>query len=110
MIALLTNPPAPLAVRVDLLGFRKPKRRPTFPELIWKLHQIIANPASRAQDVKTAKRALLRAIGQTREFQQMPGPAVVPRFRRVSTQKSATRLIEDNNMASCARAKLQEVP
>jgi hypothetical protein len=109
MIALLANPPAPLALCVDLLGFRKPKRTPTFPELIWNLHQIIANRASRAEDVKSAKRALLRAIGQTKEFPQMPGPAVVPPFRRESTQKSATRLFQDN-MASCARAKLQDVP
>jgi hypothetical protein len=107
MIALLANPPAPLALCVDLLGFRRRKRTSTFSELIWKLHQIIAHRASRAEDVKIAKRALLGAIRQTKQFPQTPGPAV-PRFRRESTQKSATRLIQDNNMASCGRAKPHE--
>jgi hypothetical protein len=110
MIALLANPPAPLALRLDLLAFRKPKRTPSFSELIWQLHQIIAIPASRAEDVKIAKRALVRTLGQTKHFPQTPGrqPSLV--FRKESTQKSATRLVQDNNMASCARAKLQEVP
>src|SRR4029077_18827569 len=73
MIALLANPPAPLALCVDLLGFRRRKRTSTFSELIWKLHQIIAHRASRAEDVKIAKRALLRTLRQTKQFPQMPG-------------------------------------
>jgi hypothetical protein len=68
MIALLANPPAPLALRVDLLEFRKPRPPPTFPELILKLHKIIANPASRPEDVKIAKSALLRAIATSKQF------------------------------------------
>src|ERR1044072_653012 len=73
MIALLTNPPTPLALCGDLLGFRRRQRPPAFPELIWKLHQIIANRASRTEDVKVAKRALLRTLGQTKQFPQTPG-------------------------------------
>jgi hypothetical protein len=108
MIALLANPRAPLALCVDLFEFRRGKRTSTLPELIWKLHQIIANRASRAEDVKIAKRALLRTLRQTKAIPTNAGAAIVPRFRRESTHKSATRLIQDNNMASCARAKLQE--
>ena len=65
MIALLANPPAPLALRVNLLEFRKPRPPPALPELIWKLHKIIANPASPAEQVKLAKRSVLDAIGDS---------------------------------------------
>ena len=65
MIALLTNPPAPLSLRADLLEFRKPRPPPALPELIWKLHKIIANPASPAEQVKLAKRSVLDAIGDS---------------------------------------------
>jgi hypothetical protein len=68
MIALLTNPPVPLALRVDLLKFRNPRPPPSFPELIFKLHKIITNPASHADEVKIAKRALLGAIGESNQF------------------------------------------
>ena len=67
MIALLANPPAPLALRVDLLAFREPRPPPALPELIWKLHKIIANPASPAEQVKIAKRSLLDAIGDSKQ-------------------------------------------
>jgi hypothetical protein len=93
MIALLANPPAPLALRVDLLAFRRPKRTQTFSELIWKLHQIIVNPASHAEEVKVAKRDMLRVIGKAKPSPKMPGSAVVSRFRPESTQKTATRVL-----------------
>ena len=67
MIALLANPPEPLPLRVDLLEFRKPRPSPALPELIWKLHKIIANPASPAEQVKIAKLSLLDAIGGSRQ-------------------------------------------
>ena len=66
MIALLANPPEPLPLRADLLAFRKPRPPPALPELIWKLHKIIANPASPAEQVKLAKRSLLDAIGDSK--------------------------------------------
>jgi len=97
MIALLTNPPAPLALRVDFLAFRKPNRTPSFSELIWQLHQIIVNPASHAEEVKVAKRDMLRAIGKAKRSPKMPGSAFVPRFRSESTQKIATRVVQDKN-------------
>lgn len=67
MIALLANPPAPLPLRVDLLEFRKPRPPPAPRGLIWKLHKIIANPASPAVQVKIAKRSLLDAIGDSKQ-------------------------------------------
>ena len=67
MIALLTNPPAPLALRADLLEFRKPRPPPALPKQIWTLHKIIANPASPAEQVKIAKRSLLDAIGDSKQ-------------------------------------------
>ena len=70
MIALLTNPPVTLALRVDLLEFRKSKPSPSSPALIFKLHKIIANHESRAKEVKIAKRALMGAIGRSNQFSQ----------------------------------------
>ena len=67
MIALLANPPALLALRADLLEFRKPRPAPTLLKQIWKLHKIIANPASPAEQVKIAKRSLLDAIGDSKQ-------------------------------------------
>jgi hypothetical protein len=80
MIALLANPPAPLALRVDVLAFRRANRTQSFSELIWQLHQIIVNPASHVEEVKVAKRDMLRVIGKTKRLPKMPGAAVVPRF------------------------------
>jgi len=97
MIALLANPPAPLALRVDLLAFRKLNRPPSFSELIWNLHQVIVSPTSHAEEVKVAKRDMLRVIGKAKRSPNMPGSAVVPRFRSESTQKIATRVVQDNN-------------
>lgn len=68
MIALLANPPAPLALPVDLLEFKKPRPPPVLPELIWKLHQVIANPEFNAEQVKMAKRSLLDAIAELKQF------------------------------------------
>ena len=65
MIALLTNPRAPLSLRADLFEFRKPRPPPALPELIWKLHKVIANPESNAEQVKMAKRSVLDAIGDS---------------------------------------------
>ena len=109
MIALLANPPAPLALRVDLLAFRRPNRTPSFSELIWKLHQIIVNPASYAEEVKVAKRALMGAIGELK--QSPPAEAARrPSLRQRVNAKQPQRLGQDNSIASSALAKLQEVP
>jgi hypothetical protein len=81
MIALLANPPAPLALRVDLLAFKRQNRTPSFSELIWRLHQIIVNPTSHAEEVKIAKRDMLRVIGEKKRSPKIFGSAVVPRPR-----------------------------
>jgi hypothetical protein len=73
MIALLANPPAPLALRADLLAFRRPNTTPSFSELIWKLHQTIVNPTSHAEEVKVAKRDMLGVIGKAKQSPNMPG-------------------------------------
>jgi hypothetical protein len=109
MIALLANPPAPLALRVDLLAFRRPNRTQSFSELIWQLHQIIVNPASRAEEVKVAKRDMLRAIGKAKRSPKMPGSAVVPRPRPESTQKIATRVVQDNNARAAQFSNYRKV-
>lgn len=97
MIALLANPPAPLALRVDLLAFGRPNRTPSSCELIWQLHQIIVNPASHAEEVKVAKRDMLRVIGKAKRSLKIPGSAVVPYLRSKSTQEIATRVVQDKN-------------
>ena len=81
MIALLANPPAPLALRVDLLAFKKPNRPPSFSELIWNLHQVIVNPTSHAEEVKVAKRDMLRVIGKAKQSPNMPDSAVAAQSR-----------------------------
>ena len=95
MIALLANTPAPLALRVDLLAFRRPNRTPSFSELIWRLHQIIVNPASHAEAVKVAKRDMLQVIGKAKQSPDTASLAVGSRFRPESTQKTATRALRD---------------
>ena len=97
MIALLANPPAPLALRLDLLAFKRPNRTPSFSELIWQLHQIIVNPGSHAEEVKVAKRDMLRVIRKAKPSPKMPGSAAVRRFRPESTQSLATRVVQDKN-------------
>ena len=81
MIALLANPPAPLALRIDLLAFGTSDRTPSFSELIWKAHQVIANPASHAKEVKVAKRDMLRVIGEKKHSPKVFGSAAPPRLR-----------------------------
>ena len=73
MIALLANPPAPLALRIDLLALGRPNRAPSFSELMWQLHQIIVNPASHAEEVKVAKRDMLGVIEKAKQSPNMPG-------------------------------------
>jgi hypothetical protein len=107
MIPLLANPPAPLALRVDFLAFRRPNRTQSFSELIWQLHQIIVNPASRAEEVKVAKRDMLRVIGKAKQSPKMPGSAVAPRPE--STQKIATRVIQDNNTRAAQLSNYRKV-
>jgi hypothetical protein len=109
MIALLANPPAPLALRVDLLAFRRPNRMQSFSELIWKLHQIIVNPSSHAEEVKIAKRKMLRAIGEAKRSPKMPGSSVVRRFRPEPTQKIPTRVVQDDDASAAQFSNYRKV-
>jgi hypothetical protein len=105
MIALLANPPAPLALCIDVLEFRKPRPPPQYPELIFKLHRIIANPASRAEEVKIAKCALLRAIGASKQFSPT-GAASPPSLR---PRVEPPQFVYDKDTTSFALAKLQKI-
>ena len=108
MIALLANPPAPLALRVDLLEFRKSRPPPqTLPELILKLHKVIATPASRAEQVRVAKRSLLHAIADLKQS-RLPGVAHRPSLGQKIHAKDPLRLGHGNTIASGVLAKLQE--
>jgi hypothetical protein len=100
MNASLTNPPVPLALHIDLLKFRNP-RLPPIPELIFKLHKIIAKPESRAEEVKIAKRALLAAIEQSKHFSQA---GISP-----SLKKSGSK-IPRQRLRDAAIVNLQDMP
>ena len=56
-------------------GFSEAARalRPTVSDIIWKLHRIIANPNSKLDEVRTARRRLLRLL-KTSKFQEMIVP------------------------------------
>ena len=76
MISSLSSPaklPAP-----DL-GFSEAARalRPTVSDIIWNLHCIIVNPNSKLDEVRTAKRRLLRLF-KTSKFQEMIVPPLDP--------------------------------
>lgn len=101
MIALLTNPPVPLALHIDLLKLKN-QRPPPIPELIFKLHKIIATPESRAEEVKIAKRALLGAIGQSTRFSQAG-------ISRPSLTKSGSKIPRQRHR-DAAIVNLQDVP
>ena len=72
VIPLLSSPatmPAPG------LGFSEAARalRPTVSDIIWNLHCIIVNPNSKLDEVRTARRQLLRRL-KTSKFQEMVVP------------------------------------
>ena len=70
-------------------GFSEAARalRPTVSDIIWKLHRIIANPNSKLDEVRTARRRLLRLL-KTSKFQEM----IVPPLALRSSQQAERRL------------------
>jgi hypothetical protein len=62
MIGLLTYPAATPALPSSAYGVRTRMRVAASSDRIWELHHIIANPASRGEEVKSAKRRLLHAL------------------------------------------------
>ena len=81
----------------------------SFSELIWKLHQIIVNPSSRAEEVKVAKRKMLRVIGEAKRSLKMPGSVVVRRFQPEPTQKIPTRVVQDDNSPAAQFSNYRKV-
>ena len=64
MIALLTYPGTNFSEHSAAV--RKPVRRAAFADDVWKLHHVIANPFSRADEVLIAKRELLRRLRKSK--------------------------------------------
>lgn len=81
----------------------------SFSELIWNLHQIIVNPSSHAEEVKVAKRQMLRVIGEAKRSPKLPGSAVVRRFRPESTHKIPMRVVQDTNARSAQFSNYRKV-
>jgi hypothetical protein len=73
MIALLTYPAAKFSDPSPAV--RKSARRIAFSDEVWKLHGVIANPLSCADEVLIAKRQLLRRLRKSK-------PAAVSRESR----------------------------
>ena len=85
MIQLLSYPAAPLALCIGSLKIDEPKRMPTLSQTIWEAHRVIANSASRAQEVKNAKRTLLCALGKSKSFNSFRdrrSPVVLTKSKR----------------------------
>ena len=70
-------------------GFSEAARalRPTVSDIVWNLHCIIANPNSKLDEVRTARRRLLRLL-KTSKFQEM----IVPPLALSVSQQTERRL------------------
>jgi hypothetical protein len=93
MIALLAKPPGLPTLSGDLLEVLKPRPLPTVADQIWHLHNVITGSDSRTEEVKTAKRALLRAIAKPMDFTlhaKQPSQAQ-PFSERVFNQRRAAQ-------------------
>jgi hypothetical protein len=85
MIALLSYPPGIASTTLQ----NRTKHR-SFPHRIWELHQIIANPNSKAADVQSAKQSLLRALTSPMRSSLGSASAATPlRFSSNSNERSA---------------------
>jgi hypothetical protein len=62
MTALRHRPPAETVLATCSVGAGKTSWTAAFADEVWQLHHVIANPASRAAAVLTAKRRLLRRL------------------------------------------------
>jgi hypothetical protein len=65
--------------------------RPTMSDIIWNLHCVIVNPNSKLDEVRTARRRLLRLL-KTSKFQEM----IVPPLARPAepTETAATKRLD----------------
>ncbi|HEY4282106.1 MAG TPA: hypothetical protein VGM62_03510 [Chthoniobacterales bacterium] len=62
MISLLTDRAAKPALRASSFAARKRTRAAALSDKVWELHRIIASPISRIEEVRMAKRQLLREL------------------------------------------------
>jgi len=69
MIALLTYPATRPALSASSSGVHERAPAATFFHEVWELHHVIADPVSRAKDVKIAKQQLLRQLRKSRPAQ-----------------------------------------
>jgi hypothetical protein len=83
MIALLTYP-----IRTESAAGLVPIGNPSFSHRIWELHRIISDPAAEADDVKTAKRSLLRTLRTSRLGSATPEPVAGRHFSKRFTDKA----------------------
>jgi hypothetical protein len=76
-------------------GFSEAARalRPTVSDIIWKLHCIIANPNSKLDEVRTAKRRLLRLL-KTSKFQEMIVPPLALPVEPTDGATAATKRLD----------------
>jgi hypothetical protein len=91
---LVIPPPySPATMPAPRVGLSEAARavRPTVSETVWNLHCIIVNPLSTLDEVRTAKRRLLRLL-KTSKFQEM----IVPPLARPAepTETAATKRLD----------------
>jgi hypothetical protein len=92
MIAMLSSPAAMSALG---FGFSEAARalRPTVSDSIWNLHCIIVNPISKPDEVRTARRRLLRLL-ETSKFQEMIVPPLALPAEPTDGATAATKRLD----------------
>jgi hypothetical protein len=92
MIAMLSSPAAMSALG---FGFSEAARalRPTVSDSIWNLHCIIVNPISKPDEVRAARRRLLRLL-ETSKFQEMIVPPLALPAEPTDGATAATKRLD----------------
>jgi hypothetical protein len=93
------------------LGFSEAARalRPTVSDIIWNLHCIIVNPNSKLDEVRTAKRRLLRLL-KTSKFQEMIVPPLALPVEPTGRATAATNRLESTALCKlCCRPVSRDV-
>ena len=93
------------------LGFSEAARalRPTVPDIIWNLHCIIANPNSKPDEVRTARRRLLRLL-KTSKFQEMIVPPLALPAEPTDGATAATKRLDSTALCElCGRPVSRDV-
>ena len=83
--------------------------RPTVSDMIWNLHCIIANPNSKPDEVRTARRRLLRLL-KTSKFQKMIVPPLALPAEPTDGATAATKRLDSTELCElCGRPVSREV-